>query len=103
MADRTRADLDLIRDCSDSLYRIHREFKDNGNPADDYDNALGSDKLRDVFDEFSDTWKKTRKKLMEDIENLAKYTKTAADTYDNVDAELAKALRDSRKQAKGKK
>ncbi|WP_369033612.1 MULTISPECIES: hypothetical protein [Streptomyces] len=103
MADRTRADLDLIRDCSDSLYRIHREFKDNGNPADDYDNALGSDKLRDVFDEFSDTWKKTRKKLMDDIENLAKYTKTAADTYDSVDGELAKALRDSRKQAKGKK
>lgn len=103
MADRIRADLDTIRDCSDALFLIHREFKKNANPAEGYSNELGSDKLRDVFDEFSDTWKKTRKKLMEDIENLAKYTKTAADTYDEVDHKLAQALRDARKNAKGKK
>ncbi|MFF2845671.1 hypothetical protein ACFVT5_04995 [Streptomyces sp. NPDC058001] len=101
MGDRTRADLDMIRDCSDSLFRIHREFKENSNPADGYDQSLGSDKLRDVFDDFSDTWKKTRKKLMEDIENLAKFTKTAADKYDEIDHELAQALRDAR--TKGKK
>ncbi|MFJ1972978.1 hypothetical protein ACIO93_30410 [Streptomyces sp. NPDC087903] len=103
MGDRTRADLGVIRDCSDSLFRIHREFKEHGNPADGYHDDLGSDKLRDVFDEFSDTWKKTRKKLMEDIENLAKYTKTAADTYDEVDHKLAEALRDAKKNGKGKK
>lgn len=101
MADRTRADLDTIRDCSDSLFRIHRAFKEHGNPADEFRDDLGSDRLRDVFDDFSDTWKKTRKKLMEDIENLAEYTKTAADTYDDVDHKLAQALRDARK--KGKK
>ncbi|MFF1377058.1 hypothetical protein [Streptomyces sp. NPDC058308] len=104
MSGRTRADLGVIRECSESLFRIHREFKDNSNPADGYDNALGSEKLRDVFDDFSDTWKKTRKKLMKDIEQLAKFTDTAADTYDKVDHELAEALRKARKDAKkGKK
>ncbi|WP_405733108.1 hypothetical protein OG885_19405 [Streptomyces sp. NBC_00028] len=103
MGDRTRADLDMIRDCSDNLFSIHREFKEHGNPADEYMDDLGSNTLRDVFEEFSDTWKKTRKKLMKDIENLAKYTKTAADTYDDIDHKLAQALRDARKNSKGKK
>jgi hypothetical protein len=103
MSDRTRADLEMIRDCSDSLFRIHREFKEHGNPAEEYSDELGSKDLRDVFGEFSDTWKKTRKKLMKDIENLAKFTKTAADTYDDVDHKLAEALRDARKKSKGKK
>ncbi|MFI8536691.1 hypothetical protein ACIGMX_41460 [Streptomyces aquilus] len=103
MGDRTRADLDTIRDCSDSLFAIHREFKEHANPAEGYLEELGSDHLRDIFEDFSDTWKKNRKKLMKEIENLAKYTKTAADTYDDVDHKLAQALRDARKNSKGKK
>ncbi|MFE0175279.1 hypothetical protein ACFWZ2_23460 [Streptomyces sp. NPDC059002] len=103
MGDRLRADLDLIKDCSDSLYRIHREFKEHGDPSDGYETALGSDKLREIFDDFSGTWKKTRKKLMKDIENLAKYTAEAAKTYDEVDHALAEALRDAKKNAKGDK
>ncbi|AWZ08751.1 MULTISPECIES: hypothetical protein [unclassified Streptomyces] len=97
MSERTRADLEMIRECSDSLFAIHRQFKDNSNPADAYDDALGSKKLREVFDDFSDTWKKTRKKLMEDIQHLAEFTKTAADTYDEVDSKLAEALRSAKK------
>ncbi|MFI6339487.1 hypothetical protein [Streptomyces sp. NPDC050535] len=103
MADRTRYDLDLIKDCSDSLYRIHREFEDNGNPADGYGDDLGSDKLRDIFDDFSETWKKNRKKLMKDIENLAKYTGNAAKAYEDIDHELAQALRDAKKSDKKEK
>jgi len=100
VADKTRYDLDTIKDCSDSLYRIHREFKENGNPADGYGDDLGSDKLRDVFDDFSETWKKNRKKLMKDIENLAKYTDNAAKAYEDIDHELAEALRDAKKSEK---
>ncbi|MEU3900160.1 hypothetical protein [Streptomyces sp. NPDC045251] len=103
MADRTRYDLDLIKECSKSLYRMHREFKDNGNPADEYGDALGSEKLRDVFGDFSDTWKKNRKKLMEDIENLAKYTGNAAKSYEEIDHELANALRGAKKSGKKEK
>ncbi|MFD4528089.1 hypothetical protein ACFWP7_29995 [Streptomyces sp. NPDC058470] len=100
MADKTRYDLDMIKDCSESLYRIHREFKENGNPADGYGDDLGSDKLRDIFDDFSETWKKNRKKLMKDIENLAKYTDNAAKAYEDIDHELAEALRDAKKSDK---
>lgn len=98
-----RYDLDLIKECSNSLYRMHREFKEHGNPADGYGDVLGSDKLRDVFDDFSDTWKKNRKKLMEDIENLAKYTANAAKSYEEIDHQLAEALRGARKSAKKEK
>jgi uncharacterized protein YukE len=100
VADKTRYDLDMIKDCSNSLYRIHREFKENGNPADGYGDDLGSDKMRDVFDDFSETWKKNRKKLMKDIENLAKYTANAAKAYEDIDHELAQALRDAKKSDK---
>ncbi|MFE7210831.1 hypothetical protein ACFU93_12745 [Streptomyces sp. NPDC057611] len=102
MADRIRYDLDLIKDCSDSLYRIHREFKEHGNPADGHSDDLGSDRLRDVFGDFSSTWKKNRKKLMKDIESLAKYTANAAKSYEKIDHELAEALRRARKSGKGK-
>ncbi|MEV6796463.1 hypothetical protein AB0M87_31780 [Streptomyces sp. NPDC051320] len=100
MADRTRADLDLIKDCSNSLFRIHNEFTEHGNPAEGYEDELGSDKLRDIFDDFSETWKKSRKKLMKDIENLAKFTANAAKSYDKLDHELAEALRNANKSGK---
>lgn len=104
MSDRTRYDLDLIKDCSESLYRIHREFKENGDPSDGYEKDLGSDKLREIFDDFSSTWKKTRKKLNKDIENLAKITADAAKAYEDIDHELANALRNAKKSdKKGKK
>ncbi|MFD5516098.1 hypothetical protein [Streptomyces sp. NPDC127066] len=97
MGDRTAYDLDLIKECSRSLGKIHREFDQHGNPADGYGDDLGSDRLRDVFDDFSDTWKKNRKKLMKDIENLAKYTAEAAKAYEDIDHQLAEALRNAKK------
>jgi uncharacterized protein YukE len=103
MADKIRYDLDLIKRCSNSLYGIHREFKENGNPANGYGDSLGSEKLRDSFEDFSETWEKNRKKLMEDIESLAKYTADAAKAYEDIDHDLAQALRDARKNGKKEK
>jgi hypothetical protein len=104
VADRMQADLDMIKDCSDALFRLHKEFDKHGNPADGYGDELGSDTLRDVFDDFSDTWEKNRKKLMKDLENLAKFTQNAAKSYDGLDHELANALREAKKSGKkGKK
>ncbi|MFJ4283032.1 hypothetical protein [Streptomyces massasporeus] len=103
MADRTRYDLDLIKECSKSLHRIHREFEERSNPAESYGDELGSDKLRDVFDDFSENWEKNRKKLMKDIESLAKYTANAAKAYEDVDHKLAEALRGAKKSGKKEK
>jgi hypothetical protein len=101
MADRTAFDLDIIKDCSRSLKKIHREFEDHGNPADEYEDDLGHSDLKDAFDEFGSTWKKTRKKLAKELEKLAEYTAAAAKSYEDIDHELAKALAEA--QGKGKK
>ncbi|MEK8171322.1 hypothetical protein NKH77_23350 [Streptomyces sp. M19] len=102
MSDRTRADLDLIRECSRSLAKIHREFDKHGNPADEYKSSLGHGGLKNAFDDFSGTWKKNRKKLMKSIKQLAEATESAADSYDDIDHELAKALRKAKEKPKEK-
>lgn len=96
MADRTRADIDMIKECSRDLTRLHREFDQRGNPAEDYDRAIGHGGLKDAFDEFGSTWKKTRKSLMKEIKKLADATHLAAQKYEEIDHELAEAIRGSK-------
>ncbi|QEU92571.1 type VII secretion target [Streptomyces kanamyceticus] len=103
MGDHIKADLAAIKKCSRDLGKIHDEFERNGNPADEYGAAVGHGGLKDAFSEFGDTWKKTRKKLMKELEKLAEFTSTAAKTYDKIDEELAKAIREAKAQSKGKK
>lgn len=100
MGDHIKADLAAIKKCSRDLGKIHNEFERNGNPADEYGSAVGHGGLKDAFSEFGDTWKKTRKKLMKELEQLAEFTSTAAKAYDKIDHELAKAIREAK--AKGK-
>ncbi|MFJ2608884.1 hypothetical protein ACIQOU_20950 [Streptomyces sp. NPDC091279] len=101
MADRTAYDLDMIKECSRSLGKIHREFEEHGNPADGYDDDLGHGGLKEAFDDFGSTWKKTRKKLSKELKKLAEYTDAAAQKYEEIDHELAKAIADAT--GKGKK
>ncbi|MEU6555658.1 hypothetical protein ABZ915_36230 [Streptomyces sp. NPDC046915] len=103
MGDHIKADLAAIKQCSRDLNKIHREFERHGNPADEYGQAVGHGGLKDAFLEFGDTWKKTRKKLMKELEKLAEFTSTAAKSYDEVDQKLAKAIRDAKAKGAGKK
>ncbi|MEV0639627.1 hypothetical protein AB0I77_32775 [Streptomyces sp. NPDC050619] len=101
MADRIAYDLDMIKGCSRTLGKIQHEFEDHGNPADGYEDDLGHDGLKDAFDDFGSTWKKTRKKLTKELKKLAEYTGAAAQKYEEVDHELAKAIAGA--MGKGKK
>ncbi|MDO0926335.1 hypothetical protein QQY24_13210 [Streptomyces sp. TG1A-8] len=101
MADRITYDLDMIKACSQTLGKLHREFDQHGNPSDGYGDELGHDGLKGAFDEFGTTWKKTRKKLSKELKNLAEYTAAAAGKYEEIDHELAKAIAENTK--KGKK
>ncbi|MFG3158648.1 hypothetical protein ACGFY8_02085 [Streptomyces sp. NPDC048232] len=103
MGDHIKADLATIKKCSRDLGKIHGEFERNGNPASDYGHAVGHGGLKDAFGEFGETWKKTRKKLMKELEALAEFTATAAKAYDQIDQELAKAIRDAKAKGKEKK
>lgn len=95
MSDLT-ADLDRIREFSKSLKRIHREFTQEADPADDYGiSDLGSQTVLDAFDEFGSNWKIHREELAERLKKLYGVTKRTADTFDEVDHKLAEALRDN--------
>lgn len=103
MGDHIKADLAAIKKCSRDLGKIHDEFERNGNPADEYGQAVGHGGLKDAFSEFGETWKKTRKTLMKELEQLAEFTSAAAKAYEEVDHKLAEAIRDAKAQGKGKK
>lgn len=102
MGDRLRADIDRIRQTADELRRIHDEFDHASSIVRSYRGFLGSGLLADRLDEFSDNWKIHREQLKGSLEKLAGLSKTAADAYDGVDHDLARALRDAMdKQEKG--
>ncbi|WP_189315719.1 hypothetical protein [Streptomyces brasiliensis] len=96
-----QADIDRIRECSRALTRIRGTFSERADPADGYGvGELGSQKLLDAFEKFGSNWKIHRGKLTEELEKLAEITKTAADSYDALDHELAEALRNADRQGK---
>ncbi|MFF4566023.1 hypothetical protein [Streptomyces sp. NPDC001435] len=96
-----QADIDRIRECSRALTGIRDTFADRANPAEGYGvGEIGSQKLLDAFEKFGSNWKIHRGKLTEELEKLAGITKTAADSYDKLDHELAEALRKADKDGK---
>lgn len=100
-----QADIGRIKECSRALKRIRDTFSERANPAEGYGvGEIGSQKILDAFDKFGSNWKIHRKKLTEELEKLHGITKTAAESYEKIDHELAEALRDTeRGGAKGTK
>ncbi|MGC5039457.1 MULTISPECIES: hypothetical protein [unclassified Streptomyces] len=97
MSDQT-ADIERIKESAKSLSKIHREFDKNANPAEGMGvTTLGDQGLVDVFDDFGDNWKIHRERLTEELENLSKLLSTAAKTYEDIDHQLAEALRNAGK------
>ncbi|MCX4548887.1 MULTISPECIES: hypothetical protein [unclassified Streptomyces] len=98
-----QADIERIKECSRSLKRIHDTFDKRSDPSQGYGVAeLGSQKLLDAFHTFGSNWKIHRGKLTEELESLYGITKTAAESYEKIDHELAEALRDQDKPSAGK-
>ncbi|MFJ4920894.1 hypothetical protein [Streptomyces sp. NPDC088725] len=92
------ADIERIKECAAALKRVHDTFSKRSNPAKAFGTGeLGSQRLLDAFDEFDSNWKVRRRKLTDELLSLHKITKTAADSYEQVDSELANALRESDK------
>lgn len=96
------ADIGRIKESARALKRVHDTFEKRSNPAEGYGmGELGSRELLEAFDEFDSNWKIRRRKLMEELDKLHKITKTAADSYEELDSELARALRESDKEGGG--
>ncbi|MFF3845418.1 hypothetical protein [Streptomyces sp. NPDC002328] len=89
-----KADLSRIKESAKSLSRIHREFTHHANPADGFGvSVLGERGLVDVFHDFDDNWKIHRERLTDELEKLSKILTTAAKAYEDIDYQLAEALR----------
>ena len=98
MSDQT-ADVTRIKESARSLSKIHREFTQNANPADGLGvDVLGDRSLVETFDDFGDNWKIHRERLTDEIEKLSKILSTAAQAYEDIDHQLAEALRSTDKQ-----
>jgi hypothetical protein len=96
------ADIERIKESAKALSKIHREFDKNANPAEGLGVAtLGDQGLVDVFDDFGDNWKIHRERLTEELENLSKLLSTVAKTYEEIDHQLAEALRSANKKKPG--
>ncbi|MFJ1650440.1 hypothetical protein ACIOC2_03300 [Streptomyces sp. NPDC088337] len=94
-----QADIDRIKECSRALKRIHDTFAERGNPAEGFGiTEVGSQRILDAFSKFDGNWKIHRRKLAEELESLHAITKTAAESYEKIDHELAEALRNSDKE-----
>ncbi|MFE1440897.1 hypothetical protein [Streptomyces sp. NPDC058739] len=78
------------------LGRIKRAFDDldklHGGCADD----IGHSGLAGKLEDFAGNWEISRKKLTEDVEALSKLAKDAAKVYEDVDHQLAEAIRGAR-------
>ncbi|MFJ6084356.1 type VII secretion target [Streptomyces sp. NPDC092369] len=55
--------------------------------------VLGEKGLVDVFDDFGDNWRIHRERLTDELEKLSKILTTAAKAYEDIDHQLADALR----------
>ncbi|MFC8370483.1 MULTISPECIES: hypothetical protein [unclassified Streptomyces] len=101
MSDQT-ADLTRIKESGSALSKIHRDFKNRANPAEGLGvSTLGDQSLVKVFDDFGDNWKIHRERLMEELEKLSKILSTAAKAYEDIDHQLAEALRGTDKKKPG--
>ncbi|CAM5251558.1 hypothetical protein SALBM135S_09097 [Streptomyces alboniger] len=98
MGEHTRIDdLNVIREMGVGLGRIKDAFDGLGKLKGQYEDDFGEHDLSWQFGDFTENWESHRKELGEEIKRLAEIAKAAAKTYDEIDTELARVLRDSGK------
>ncbi|MBT3163930.1 hypothetical protein HTV80_12510 [Streptomyces sp. Vc74B-19] len=96
MADRARIDdLEVIREMGRGLGKICKAFEGLPGIVDEYGEDLGHGDLFSKFEDFESNWNLNREKLQEELKFLSEYALAAAKAYDELDHELAKALRES--------
>lgn len=92
MGDHLRVDLALLEDTADALGELRAEFADASQIAEAHRGVLGSGEIADAVDSFADNWRRHREKLIKSIESLQSMAADSAQTYREVDGELARSL-----------
>jgi hypothetical protein len=96
VGDRTRIDdLDVLKSVSTGIAKIVEELE----RLDDKDKygwsreVVGHEELTDRLDDFAGNWDYKRGKLEGELSKLAGITKAAAEAYEQIDTDLANAVR----------
>jgi len=92
MGDRLKVDMDRVRDAAANLDEIKREFDASEGITDGYRALIGSGQLADKLDEFANNWRIHRKRLSDDLQTFAEWSRKAVEAYKSTDDELAKVL-----------
>ncbi|WAU79076.1 hypothetical protein O1Q96_04500 [Streptomyces sp. Qhu-G9] len=94
-------DLEVIRGMGRGLGNIKKSFDGLEDLKGKYDEDFGNSDLKDKFEDFVDNWKLSRKELTEEIDALSKIAKAAAGAYEDIDQQLADAIRGAQAPKKG--
>ncbi|MGW0824223.1 hypothetical protein [Streptomyces sp. NPDC002845] len=94
--DHTRADLDAIREMGTGLSNVKKAFEGLEKLSGKYGDDFGHGDLADKFEDFAENWEISREKLTGEVEVLAAIAKGAAKAYEEIDHQLAEAIRGAR-------
>ncbi|AVH55828.1 MULTISPECIES: hypothetical protein [Streptomyces] len=95
-----KVNVDLLVESESRLKSLRKEFKNIENRNDDMHPYWGSGEITDTMDEFVDNWDDYRAKMLESIDTVGKLVKSTIDSFEGLDADLAKGLRDGKKDKK---
>ncbi|MDX2542205.1 hypothetical protein ACOT81_31380 [Streptomyces sp. WI04-05B] len=90
--ERARLDLDVIRGMGTGLSNVKKAF-DGIEKLGKYLEYFGDGYLADKFEDFVDNWEISRGKLAEEVGAMAEIAKAAAQAYEDIDHQLAEAIR----------
>lgn len=91
--DRAKLDLDVIKGMGTGLNNVKKAFDGLEDLGGQYEDDFGNGDLADKFGDFADNWKLSRKRLTDEIDALAQIAKAAAEAYEDIDHQLAEAIR----------
>ncbi|MFB6554489.1 hypothetical protein [Streptomyces sp. NPDC056405] len=93
----TKADLDAIKEMGTGLNNVRKAFEGLDKLKGKYREDFGHGDLESKFEDFAENWELSREKLTEEIKALAKIATAAAKAYEDIDHQLAEAIRGAQK------
>ncbi|MFF4896988.1 hypothetical protein [Streptomyces sp. NPDC001068] len=85
----------MIESMGRGLNSIKKAFDGIGKIG-DYSDDFGDAHLAHKFEDFADNWEISREKLTGEVDALASIAKATAKAYEDIDHQLAEAIRSSR-------
>jgi hypothetical protein len=95
MADRLSVDLDGLEAFGSRLDTIKQQLDSSRHIIDSYDDAYGSDKVRDAMHHFESHWRDGRKHVEDTAGALANMTHESVKAFHQSDQDLADKLHNS--------